>query len=133
MNKDFVRIQSSKTIQVTMGLQNKDVTNPDAHVADRLKVSPLWPKTKVLIRAGVGNYPAIIQSWPSVQALVSDGILTISESASAVSEDEAKINIDLTAELGAINEVDTTTKKRGKRQSLLEAAADESGEQSDNE
>ena len=40
----FVQIQSDVTIRVTTGLQNKDVTNPDAHVPDRLKVNPEWPK-----------------------------------------------------------------------------------------
>lgn len=73
----FVQIQSSVTIRVTTGLQNKDVTNPDAHVADRLKVNPEWPKHQVLIQAGAHRYPAEIVEWPSVKALATDKILTI--------------------------------------------------------
>ena len=73
----FVQIQSSVTIRVTTGLQNKDVTNPDAHVPDRLKVNPEWPKHQVLIQAGAHRYPAEITEWPSVKALAADKILTI--------------------------------------------------------
>lgn len=73
----FVQIQSSVTIRVTTGLQNKDVTNPDAHIADRLKVNPEWPKHQVLIKVGAHRYPAEIVEWPSVKALATDKILTI--------------------------------------------------------
>lgn len=73
----FVQIQSSVTIRVTTGLQNKDVTNPDAHIADRLKVNPEWPKHQVLIQMGAHRYPAEIVEWPSVKALAADKILTI--------------------------------------------------------
>lgn len=73
----FVQIQSSMTIRVTTGLQNKDVTNPDAHVPDRLKVNPEWPKYQVLIRRGIGRYPAEIIEWPTVKSLANDKILTI--------------------------------------------------------
>lgn len=75
----LVQIQSSTTIRVTTGLQNKDVTNPDAHVPDRLKVNPLWPKHMVLIKAGVGLYPVEIKDWPSVKKLAEDKIITIGQ------------------------------------------------------
>lgn len=74
-----VRIQSSKTITVTKGLQHVDVTNADAHVPDRLKVSPSWQKSSILIRQGVGLYPAEIKEWNTVKALAKDGILTIGD------------------------------------------------------
>lgn len=77
--KQFVRIQSSVTINVTAGLHNQDVTNKDAHIPDRLKVNPLWPKMTCLIKAGVGIYPAMICDWPAVKALAKDNILTIGE------------------------------------------------------
>lgn len=77
--KAYVKIQSSITITVTMGLNNKDVTNPDAHVADRLKVSALWPKCTVQILAGAHWYPAEIAEWNTVKALEKDKILTIGE------------------------------------------------------
>ena len=73
----FVQIQSDVTIRVTTGLQNKDVTNPDAHIPDRLKVNPEWPKHQVLIRKGAHRYPAEIAEWASVKALAEDKILTI--------------------------------------------------------
>lgn len=73
----FVQIQSNTTIKVTTGLQNKDVTNPDAHVPDRLKVNPEWPKAQILIRQGVHRYPVEISEWPTVKALAKDKVLTI--------------------------------------------------------
>lgn len=87
----MVQIHSNITIRVTTGLQNQDVTNVDAHIPDRLKVNPEWPKHQVLIRAGQGIYPAEIVEWPSVKALAADKILTIG----AISE---VANSTLTAE-----------------------------------
>lgn len=72
-----IRIQSKVTITVTAGLQYKDMTNPDAHVPDRLKVSAEWTKNTVQILEGVGEYPEEIISWPSVKALIKDKILTV--------------------------------------------------------
>ena len=77
--KPYVIIQSQTTIQVTCGLQNKDVTNPDAHVPDRLKVSPLWSKATIVIHEGKHTYPAEIVEWPTVKALEKDEILTIGQ------------------------------------------------------
>ena len=76
-NKKFVRIQSQKTIQVTAGLNHQDNTNEDAHVPDRLKISSMWPKALVLIRAGAHLYPSEIVEWPTVKALEKDNIITI--------------------------------------------------------
>ena len=70
--KQFVRIQSDETINVTMGLSYNDVTNPDAHIPDRLKVQPSWASTTVLIKKGTGFYPAYIAEWSTVQRLVQD-------------------------------------------------------------
>lgn len=75
--KKYVKIQSEKTINVTPGLQNRDVTNPDAHVADRLKIQPTWPKCVVTIHKGVAWYSSEIVDWPTVKALAKDKILTI--------------------------------------------------------
>ena len=75
----YVRIQSTVTINVTMGLQNQDVTNKDAHIPDRLRVNPLWPKCTCLIKQGVGLYPSEIAEWESVKALHNQKILTIGE------------------------------------------------------
>lgn len=89
-----VRIQSSRSITVTSGLQYQDVTNPDAHIPDRLKVSPSWPKNSVMIKRGVGLYPVEIKSWKTVQALARDGILTIGEEVDDDSEGVAKIKTE---------------------------------------
>ena len=86
----LVRIQSTITITVTGGLNYKDTTNPDAHVPDRLKVSPEWPKCTVQIKQGIGDYPAEIIEWNTVKALVADNILTIGEVKEAQTEEEIK-------------------------------------------
>ena len=113
--KAFVRIQSNVTINVTMGLQNQDVTNADAHVPDRLKVNPLWPKLTVLIRQGVHWYPSEIAEWPTVKALVEDKVLTIGEFSDSCEEqdetqatkDALKANVDnMNARLGNDKEDD---------------------------
>ena len=84
----YVRIHSQKTIQVTCGLQNKDVTNPDAHVADRLKISPQWPRCSVIIHEGSHLYPSEIAEWNTVKSLVKDKVLTIGEFTNTLDEDD---------------------------------------------
>ncbi|MCI6090656.1 MAG: hypothetical protein MR695_08835 [Solobacterium sp.] len=92
MKSNTVRIQSSMTITVTSGLQCNDVTNKDAHIPDRLKVAPEWPKYSIQIMQGVGDYPAEIAKWNTVKALVEAGVMTISESTNeAKEEDVAKV------------------------------------------
>lgn len=77
--KDYVYIQSNINIMVTAGLQNDDVTNSDAHVPDRLKISPVWTKMRIMIETGRHIYPSFITEWNSVKALVKDSIITIGE------------------------------------------------------
>lgn len=98
--KDYVYIQSTISIMVTAGLQYDDVTNPDAHIPDRLKVNPVWPKLRIMIKAGRHVYPKLVTEWPTVKALVKDGILTIGEEVD--SPDNAKMEekaADLKTEL----------------------------------
>lgn len=93
----YVRIQSNSTINVTAGLHSQDVTNPDAHVPDRLKVNPAWPKCTCLIRQGVGIYPSEIVEWPSVKALARDKVLTIGEyldKPETDAQEQAKKNVE---------------------------------------
>lgn len=116
----FVEIQSSITIRVTCGLQNQDVTNPDAHIPDRLKVNPEWPKYQVLIRAGKGQYPADIATWNSVKALEHDGILTIGQT---FEKDE--LDKDEQATLDTVTEAKNAFKldiKKGKKVTLNDLA-----------
>lgn len=104
--KAYVRIGSNVTIQVTCGLQNKDVTNPDAHVADRLKVSPKWPRCSVIIKQGSYLYPSEITEWPTVKALANDKVITIGEFTDNVEEDKEVENVKnkLTIELNKLND-----------------------------
>lgn len=122
---NFVQIQSSITIKVTTGLQNKNVTNPDAHVPDRLKINPEWPKCQVLIKEGAHNYPAEIAQWPTVKALAADKKLTIG---AVVKLD--KLNEDEAVMLNVVNEAAEefkmpTLKERKKSVALADLANDE--------
>lgn len=102
--KDYIYIQSNTSIVVTAGLQNEDVTNPDAHIPDRLKVNPIWPKLRIMIKAGRHIYPKLITEWATVKALVKDSILTIGEETDNPNdvkmEEKAK---DLKDELAKVN------------------------------
>lgn len=110
--KAYVRIQSQTTIQVTCGLQNNDVTNPDAHVADRLKISPSWPRCSVIIHAGAHLYPSEIAEWPTVQALVRDKIITIGDYTDDGEEDVAEKKANLINELKANNIIEEKKEER---------------------
>lgn len=77
--KKFIRLQSTRNITVTPGLLNIEMTNPNAHVADRLRVASVWTQFCVKIHTGVGYYPAQIKDWGSVKALVEDGVFTLGE------------------------------------------------------
>lgn len=116
----FVQIQSDVTIRVTTGLQNKDVTNPDAHVPDRLKVNPEWPKHQVLIRKGAHRYPAEIADWASVKALAADKILTIG---SVEEVDESKLDELEQKDLNTVSEA----KKEFRMPDVNDGVKDEKG------
>lgn len=127
--KSYVRIQSKITIQVTCGLQNQDVTNPDAHVPDRLKISPDWPRGIYIINEGVGTYPVEILSWPTVKALEKDKIITVGEYVehSEVEEDvknkRDKLILDLD-EIGLKPKKETKEKVETKPTSLADLAGE---------
>lgn len=87
----YVRIQSRQTIQVTCGLQNNDVTNPEANIPDRLKISPSWPRCCVIIKEGAHLYPSEIAEWSTVKALANDKILTIGEFTDELDEDNKDV------------------------------------------
>lgn len=110
----FVQIQSTTTIKVTSGLQNKDATDADAHIPDRLKVMPEWAKCQILIRQGAHRYPANIVEWATVKALAKDKVLTIG----AMSEvddlnDEEKVMLSVVDE--AIEEFKMPTIENAKK------------------
>lgn len=121
---EFVRIQSTKTIKVTCGLDFQDFTNYESDIANRMKVSPSWPKAMILIREGVGNYPKDILEWPTVQALVKDNILTIGQEVEE--HDEQKVH---EAEELKMNLEEIKPKKSRKSRKKLEEIADETAEE----
>lgn len=97
--KPYVRIQSQTTINVTCGLQFKDVSNPDAHIPDRLKVSSEWPSCTFKIKEGAHIYPSEIVEWKTVKALERDGIITIGEYLDSADEKVAQAKEKLNLEL----------------------------------
>lgn len=102
--KEYVYIQSKKSIVVTAGLQNENVTNPDAHIPDRLKVNPVWPKLRIMIKAGRHIYPKLVTEWATVKALVKDGIITIGEETDNPNDEKMEEKAkDLKAELDKVN------------------------------
>ncbi len=109
MSKNYVIIQSKVNIKVVPGLQCEDVTNADAHVPDRLKVSALWPKMSILIKEGVGTYPSYITEWATVKALAKDKIITIGAYTDNADEAETKAKEALDLE---IKEVEDKTKTK---------------------
>ena len=117
--KEYVYIQSAISIVVTAGLQNEDVTNPDAHVPDRLKVNPVWPKLRIMVKAGRHIYPKLITEWNSVKALVKDGILTIGEEADSPEDQKME---EKAADLKA--ELERQAKKKRVRDIKLEDVAE---------
>lgn len=115
--KKYVRIHSTQTINVTAGLQNDDVTNPDAHVPDRLKINPTWPKLTMLVMQGSHLYPSEIVEWATVKALAKDKIFTIGEMVDDPdAEDEGVIEKKQTL---AINLEEVKAKRKAKNLSEL--------------
>lgn len=84
----YVQISSTKTIQVTCGLQFEDVTNADAHVPDRLRVLPKWGC--ILIKKGAFDYPIEILEWPTVKALIASKVFTIGAESADTTDEKAK-------------------------------------------
>ena len=96
----YVKIQSTMNITVTGGLEYKDITNKDAHVADRLKVAAMWPKKVVLIKQGQHWYPEQVAKWNTVKKLVAQGILTIGEKSETIPQNELQICLEIEKRLG---------------------------------
>lgn len=85
--KNYIRITSEIDVTVSAGLQSINMTNKDAHVADRLNVKAAWVGTRVLIKKGTGYYPAEIGQWDAVKALAKDKVLTIGEEVDEITDD----------------------------------------------
>lgn len=73
-----ITIQATQAVIVTPDLEVKDLTNPNSTAPNKLRAVMDWKVQPVKISQGVGEYPAIIQEWQTVKALVKAKILTIS-------------------------------------------------------
>ena len=122
--KPFVRIQSSITIRVTAGLQYEDVTNADAHVADRLKINSMWTQGMCVVEKGTHVYPSEITSWPTVKALVKDGLFTIGEYLDEADEKVQEKKSDLETFIAKEKEL-IAPKQEKKASKLADIAGDE--------
>lgn len=115
--KQFVKINSTIDITVTPGLQYQDLSTPDAHIPDRLKVSPQWPKLSVLVMKGVHWYPSEIVDYPSVKSLEKSKILTVGEFADKIVDD---VNLDKIVE----TKQRVTTEMAAQKKSLKDIVGD---------
>lgn len=85
--KKFVRVESQINVVVSAGLQSINMSNKDAHVADRLNVKSAWVGTRIMINKGTGYYPAEIKDWASVKSLAANKKLTVGEEVDEVPND----------------------------------------------
>lgn len=89
----YVFIQSTKTINVTTGLQLQNKTNPNLPVKDNFKIKPVWPSMIVQLLEGRHLYPAIVATFKSVKSLKDAKIVTIGEYVDEIPETENSIRI----------------------------------------
>ena len=75
--KDYVKIQSKKTINVTDGLPYQNFTKKDSDIPNRMKIAPTWPKKTILIKEGTHFYPSEVVKFDSVKKLEELDIVTI--------------------------------------------------------
>ena len=73
----FVRIQSTRPIVVTGGLQAINMTDEHSLNPDKLNVKPSWTSFRIQLKQGTGYYPARIKDWSSVKVLSSKEVLTV--------------------------------------------------------
>lgn len=106
--QDYIYIQSNRDVVVTPGLQYKDLTDTKLNVPDKLKISPVWSKMRVLIRKGRHSYPAYVAEWTTVKALLKDGVLTIGEKTSEGSEEAKRTKAKVDREMKSLEELATT-------------------------
>ena len=116
----MIKIQSSKTIRVTKGLDYQDFTKKDSDLKDRMKIAPVWQNTTILLEAGVSKfYPSYVKEWPTIKALEKEGVITLGE-IKEDKEDEEEFK-KLNEELKKLEKTTKTTKKVIKSTSLEEA------------
>lgn len=82
----FVKISSTKYINVYAGLQHVDRTTGSEAVPNRLRVTSFWNDLNVRLLEGVAYYPSIIKQWPAIKALAKDEVITIGEEVDELGE-----------------------------------------------
>lgn len=100
--KKFVKISSTINIEVYPDLSAIDATNPNAPMADRLNVKPNWVYP-VLIRQGIHYYPAEVKAWKAVRSLEKKSLLSISQEADEVPEEEKAAAEELLKKISRMN------------------------------
>lgn len=95
-----------------------------------------WTNTRVLIRQGIGTYPAEIADWNSVKTLVNNFHITISSNANGTAEASDVKAVEAAKKAEAIGKAQEAEKARREKkkevmnnlgESLLEKAMKENG------
>jgi len=84
----YVFIHSTRTVNVTTGLQFQNKTNPNLNVKDNFKIKPVWPTMIVQLLEGRHLYPSIVADFNSVKSLKEAGIVSIAEGTDEIPADE---------------------------------------------
>lgn len=97
----------------------------DSNGNQRMNLNPTtWLNTRILIKAGIFDYPAEIKDWDSVKSLEKSKLLTISEEhdGSSLDEDTNAIAATELAEEKKTAEKEVVEKKKRKAKKLEELA-----------
>lgn len=85
--KKFVRIQSTRNVNLFESLSAINMTNENSRVQEPFRVAQAWSKTCILVKQGTGYYPAVMKDWATVKTLVKNGELTIGEETDVVPDE----------------------------------------------
>lgn len=107
--KKYVRIQSTKNINVVGGLQTLDMSS-EVPGHERLNSKPMWTNLTILIKQGAHFYPGIVAEWESVKTLQNKEILTIGQF-SDTCPNEAEIEQDYARIMKAYKDIKTNEDK----------------------
>lgn len=92
--KKYVQIQSDIDINVTAGLNMKNMTKVNSDIPDRLTVMPTWPRLTVLIKQGAHLYPSVITEWNTVKALARNKLITIGTDTDDAGGDQELLSVE---------------------------------------
>lgn len=92
--KKYVQIQSDIDINVTAGLNMKNMTKVNSDIPNRLTVMPTWPRLTVLIKQGAHLYPSVITEWNTVKALARNKLITIGTDTDDAGGDQELLSVE---------------------------------------